>query len=129
MTGWRIAVDHDLTADATHAPQQLALFNGIYSGWCYLPLVAFLTFDDERRQYLVAALRARLDGGFASPAISICWRTPAASMSSRSPGSRAAGRSGAEAGRGPHGGGGDQAVGPFCRHHPIRRRPGGNRGA
>jgi len=52
----RITVDLDLTEDATHGAQQLALFNGFYGGWCYLPLVAFLTFDRERRQYLVAAL-------------------------------------------------------------------------
>lgn len=97
----RITVDLDLTEDATHGAQQLALFNGFYGGWCYLPLLAFLTFDDEPRQYLVAAIlrpgttpatvgvpgllrrllprlwqafpgaavRVRLDGGFASPAI------------------------------------------------------------
>ena len=52
----RITVDLDLTEDATHGAQQLALFNGFYGGWCYLPLVAFLTFDEEPRQYLVAAI-------------------------------------------------------------------------
>jgi hypothetical protein len=52
----RITIDLDLTEDATHGAQQLALFNGFYGGWCYLPLVAFLTFDDEPRQYLVAAI-------------------------------------------------------------------------
>lgn len=52
----RITIDLDLTEDPTHGAQQLALFNGFYGGWCYLPLVAFLTFDDEPRQYLVAAL-------------------------------------------------------------------------
>ncbi len=52
----RITVDLDLTEDATHGAQQLALFKGFYGGWCYLPLVAFLTFDHEPRQYLVAAL-------------------------------------------------------------------------
>ena len=46
----------DLTEDATHGAQQLALFNGFYGGWCYLPLVALLTFDHEPRQYLVAAV-------------------------------------------------------------------------
>jgi hypothetical protein len=52
----RITVDLDLTEDATHGAQQLTLFNGFYGGWCYLPLVAFLTFDDEPQQYLVAAI-------------------------------------------------------------------------
>jgi len=52
----RVTVDLDLTEDATHGAQQLALFNGFYGGWCYLPLLAFLTFDREPRQYLVAAV-------------------------------------------------------------------------
>lgn len=52
----RITIDLDRTEDATHGAQQLALFNGFCGGWCYLPLVAFLTFDGEPRQYLVAAL-------------------------------------------------------------------------
>lgn len=52
----RITIDLDLTEDATHGAQQLALFNGFYGSWCYLPLVAFLTFDEEPQQYLVAAL-------------------------------------------------------------------------
>jgi hypothetical protein len=51
-----ITVDIDVTADATHGAQQLSFFNGFYDTWCYLPLVATLTFDDEPRQYLVAAI-------------------------------------------------------------------------
>ena len=39
-----------------HGAQQLTFFNGFYDHWCYLPLVASLTFDDEARQYLVAAI-------------------------------------------------------------------------
>jgi hypothetical protein len=52
----RITIDVDVTEDPTHGAQQLALFNGFYGGWCYLPLVVFLTFDDEPRQYLVTAV-------------------------------------------------------------------------
>lgn len=52
----RITVDIDVTADETHGAQQLAFFNGFYGSWCYLPLVVLLTFDDEPRQYLVAAI-------------------------------------------------------------------------
>lgn len=52
----RIMLDVDVTADPTHGAQQLTFFNGFYGSWCYLPLVAFLTFDDEPRQYLVAAI-------------------------------------------------------------------------
>ena len=52
----RITIDVDVTADPTHGAQQLTFFNGFYDTWCYLPLVATLTFDDETRQYLVAAV-------------------------------------------------------------------------
>ena len=30
--------------------QQLTFFNGHYDSWCYLPLLAFLTFNDEKEQ-------------------------------------------------------------------------------
>ena len=39
-----------------HGAQQLTFFNGHYDCWCYLTLLAFLTFDDEPEQYLCAAL-------------------------------------------------------------------------
>ena len=51
-----ITIDLDVTEDQTHGAQQLTFFNGFYDHWCYLPLVGTLTFDDERRQYLVAAI-------------------------------------------------------------------------
>lgn len=51
-----ITIDLDVTEDPTHGAQQLTFFNGFYDHWCYLPLVASLTFDDEGRQYLVAAI-------------------------------------------------------------------------
>lgn len=52
----RVTIDLDVTEDPTHGAQQLTFFNGFYGGWCYLPLLAFLTLDDEPRQYLVAAV-------------------------------------------------------------------------
>ena len=52
----RITIDLDPTEDATHGAQQLTFFNGYYDSWCYLPLLAFLTFDDEAEQYLAAAV-------------------------------------------------------------------------
>jgi hypothetical protein len=52
----RITIDLDPTADPTHGTQQLALFNAHYAEWCYLPLLAFLTFDQEAEQYLCAAI-------------------------------------------------------------------------
>ena len=52
----RIAIDLDPTDDPTHGAQQLSFFNGHYDTWCYLPLLAFLTFNDEIEQYLCAAI-------------------------------------------------------------------------
>jgi hypothetical protein len=93
----RITIDLDPTDDPTHGQQELTCFNGHYDTWCYRPLVAMLTCNDESEQYLVAivlrpgnspatrgargllrtlvrrlrqafptaALRVRVDGGFA----------------------------------------------------------------
>lgn len=52
----RITIDLDVTDDPTHGAQQLTFFHGHYDTWCYLPLLAFLTFNDEPDQYLCAAL-------------------------------------------------------------------------
>ena len=52
----RITIDLDPTDDATHGAQQLTFFNGHDESWCSLPLLAFLTFDQEREQYLCAAV-------------------------------------------------------------------------
>ena len=48
----RITIDLDPTDDRTHGAQQLTFFNGHYGAWCYLPQLAFLTFDREVEQYL-----------------------------------------------------------------------------
>ena len=53
---WRITIDLDPTDDRTHGAQQLTFFNGHYDSWCYLPLLGFLTFNDEKEQYLCAAM-------------------------------------------------------------------------
>ena len=52
----RITIDLDPTDDLTHGAQQLTLFNGHYGGWCYLPMLGFLSFDREAEQYLCAAV-------------------------------------------------------------------------
>jgi hypothetical protein len=52
----RITLDLDVTRDATHGTQQLSFFNGYYDTWCYLPLLGFLSFDDEPDQFLFAAV-------------------------------------------------------------------------
>jgi hypothetical protein len=51
-----ITIDLDATDDPTHGQQELALFNGYYDTWCYLPLVATVTFNAEPMQHVVAAL-------------------------------------------------------------------------
>jgi hypothetical protein len=51
-----ITIDLDATDDPTHGQQELALFNGYYDTWCYLPLLATVTFNTEPIQHVVAAL-------------------------------------------------------------------------
>jgi hypothetical protein len=51
-----ITIDLDPTDDPTHGAQQLTFFNWHYDTYCYLPVVGFLTFNQEAEQYLVAAV-------------------------------------------------------------------------
>ena len=51
-----ITIDLDVTDDPTHGQQELAFFHGHYRHWCYLPLLAYLTFNGEPDQHLVAAM-------------------------------------------------------------------------
>ena len=55
----RITIDLDGTVDPTHGHQQHALFHGFYDTWCYLPLLGFVSFDDDPEQHLIAALLRR----------------------------------------------------------------------
>src|SRR6059036_150170 len=52
----RITIDLDPTDDPTHGQQEFAFFNGHYDTWCYLPVVATVTFNDEPTQFAVAAV-------------------------------------------------------------------------
>jgi len=52
----RITIDLDVTDDPTHGAQQLSFFHGHYDTWCYLPLLAFVTFNHEADAYLCAAV-------------------------------------------------------------------------
>jgi hypothetical protein len=52
----RVTIDLDPTDDPTHGAQQLSFFNGHYDTWCYLPVVGFVSFNDEAEQYLCAAV-------------------------------------------------------------------------
>ena len=69
-----ITIDLDVTDDQTHGGQQLTFFNGFYDHWCYLPLVATLTFDDEARQYLVAAILRPGNAAGTAGAVSVLHR-------------------------------------------------------
>jgi hypothetical protein len=74
----KITIDLDVTDDPTHGQQQFTFFHGHYDTWCYLPLLGFLTFDDEPDQYLFSA-RLRPGNVHASRgAIPILRRTVAA---------------------------------------------------
>ena len=61
----RITIDIDASADPTHGQQEFSFFNGHYDQWCYLPLLAFVSFNQEKEQFLVAAV---LQPGNAAPA-------------------------------------------------------------
>jgi hypothetical protein len=52
----RITIDLDPTDDPTHGQQEFAFFNGHYDTWCYLPVVATVTLNDEPAQFAVAAV-------------------------------------------------------------------------
>jgi hypothetical protein len=69
-----ITIDLDVTEDQTHGGQQLTFFNGFYDHWCYLPLVTTLTFDNEARQYLVAAILRPGNAAGTAGAVSVLHR-------------------------------------------------------
>src|SRR5216117_3607884 len=52
----RITIDLDPTDDPTHGQQEFTFFNGHYDTWCYLPVVATVTFNEEAEPYAVAAV-------------------------------------------------------------------------
>jgi hypothetical protein len=52
----RVTIDLDPTDDPTHGQQEFTFFNGHYDTWCYLPVVATVTFNDEAEQYALAAV-------------------------------------------------------------------------
>jgi len=50
-----VTLDFDSTVDPTHGRQQLSMFNGFYDTYCYLPLLGFISIDDEADQHLFHA--------------------------------------------------------------------------
>jgi hypothetical protein len=69
-----ITIDLDATDDPTHGAQQLTFFNAHYDTWCYLPLLGFLSFNDEKDQYLCAAILRPGNAVASRGAIGILWR-------------------------------------------------------
>ncbi len=69
-----ITIDLDPTDDPTHGAQQLTFFNAHYDTWCYLPVVGFLSFNDEPEQYLAAAVLRPGDAVASAGATGILWR-------------------------------------------------------
>jgi hypothetical protein len=51
---YRVTIDLDPTDDPTHGAQQLSFFNGHVDNWCYLPVLGFVSFNEEAEQYLCA---------------------------------------------------------------------------
>lgn len=56
--GWskRITIDLDQTPVSTHGGQQLTFFNGHYDTYCYIPLIAAISFAGEPDQHVVASV-------------------------------------------------------------------------
>ncbi|HEX7774535.1 MAG TPA: IS1380 family transposase [Pyrinomonadaceae bacterium] len=52
----RVTIALDTTDDPTPGQQELTFFNRHYDSYCYLPLLAFVSFDHEPEQYLLTAL-------------------------------------------------------------------------
>lgn len=69
-----ITIDLDPTDDPTHGAQQLTFFNAHYDTWCYLPVVGFLSFNDEPEQYLATAVLRPGNAVASAGAIGILWR-------------------------------------------------------
>ena len=71
---YRITIDLDPTDDPTHGAQQLWFFNGHYDSWCYLPVLGFVSFNDEAEQYLCAAVLRPGNAGAAVGAVGLLRR-------------------------------------------------------
>ena len=69
-----VTIDLDPTDDPTHGAQQLSFFNGHYDTWCYLPVMGFVSFNDEAEQYLCAAVLRPGNVGAAVGAVGLLRR-------------------------------------------------------
>jgi hypothetical protein len=69
-----VTIDLDPTDDPTHGAQQLSFFNTHYDNSCYLPMMGFVSFNDEAEQYLCAAVLRPGNVTAASGAVGILRR-------------------------------------------------------
>lgn len=70
----RVTIDLDPTDDATHGAQQLSFFNSHYDNWCYLPMMGFVSFDEEVDQYLCVAVLRPGNVGATAGAVGVLQR-------------------------------------------------------
>jgi len=52
----RITIDLDPTDDPTHGQQIFTFFHGHYRHHCFLPILGFVSFDNESEQYLLTSM-------------------------------------------------------------------------
>lgn len=69
-----VTIDLDPTDAAPYGGQQLSFFNAHYDNWCYLPMLGFVSFDDEPDQYLCAAVLRPGNVGAAVGAVGVLRR-------------------------------------------------------
>ena len=69
-----VTIDMDPTDAATYGAQQLSFFNTHYDNHCYLPMLGFVSFDDEPDQYLCAAVLRPGNVGAVSGAVGVLRR-------------------------------------------------------
>src|ERR1019366_6716706 len=69
-----VTIDLDPTDTDTFGAQQLSFFNSHYDNWCYLPMMGFVSFDDEADQYLCVAMLRPGNVGAAVGAVGVLRR-------------------------------------------------------
>jgi hypothetical protein len=69
-----VTIDMDPTDAATYGAQQLSFFNTHYDNHCYLPMLGFVSFDNEPDQYLCAAVLRPGNVGAAAGAVGVLRR-------------------------------------------------------
>jgi hypothetical protein len=69
-----VTIDMDPTDAATYGAQQLSFFNTHYDNHCYLPMLSFVSFDNEPDQYLCAAVLRPGNVGAATGAVGLLRR-------------------------------------------------------